>query len=71
MNPDQYRAAIARLGFKSPSLAGVWFGVHPATGRKWALKGPPNAVAKFVCFLLAARHFSPALVDGIGRECIH
>lgn len=58
MTASQYRAALKRLGFAEsdvPHDVGVsagarFFGANPATGRRWAADGPPNAVA--VCLRL-------------------
>ena len=62
MNPTEYRAAIKTVGFKSQNEAGRFFGVSEVTGRRWAIHGPPSAVAKFLRLMLALR-FSPAYVD--------
>jgi DNA-binding transcriptional regulator YiaG len=55
MTPDQYRAAIARLGLSQVSAA-KFLGVNERTSRDWAnpsMDGPPAPVAKFLRFLIA------------------
>lgn len=62
MSADQYRAAIKRLGFaesdvpndQGVSAAGRFFGVNPATGRRWAAEGPPMPVVVCLRLMLAA-----------------
>lgn len=62
MSASQYRAAIKRLGFPETdqpgdsgvSAAGRFFGVHPATGRDWAAKGPPMPVVACLRLMEAA-----------------
>ena len=44
MTGPEYIAAIEQLGMNQ-SEAGLFFGAHPVTGRKWATAGPPEPVA--------------------------
>jgi len=54
MTADQYRAALVTLGETQMGFA-EWLGCHPMTGKRWASKGPPAAVAKLVQYLVARR----------------
>lgn len=44
MTGAEYAAAIGRLGL-SQARAGVFFGAHPATSKRWTKTGPPQSVA--------------------------
>jgi hypothetical protein len=52
MTPAQYKAAIAKLGF-SQQKAGVWLGLCKKTGQNYAVKGPPEPVAKLLRLILS------------------
>jgi hypothetical protein len=51
VTPNQYKAAIAKLGF-SQEAAGVWLGVSSRTGQNYAGKGPPEPVAKLLRLII-------------------
>jgi hypothetical protein len=51
VTPNQYRAAIERLGL-SQRAAGPFFGVDERTSRRWASDGPPEAVAKLLRLMI-------------------
>lgn len=61
MSPADYLAAIKQLGLNQ-SEAGLFLGVHPVTGRRWAKFGPPTPVGKFLRFMIALK-LTPAYVD--------
>lgn len=61
MTPADYLIAIKLLGLNQ-SQAGEFLGVHPVTGRRWALHGPPAPVGKFLRFMIALK-LTPAYVD--------
>ena len=66
MTGPEYLEAIKRLGLKQ-SEAGVFFGAHPQTGRRWAAEGPPEPVSKLLRLMIRLE-YTPAqivkLLDG-------
>lgn len=51
MKPTLYREAIARLGLTQTAAAAL-FDASERTGRNWASKGPPLAVALCLWMLI-------------------
>jgi len=61
MTAEEFRAALEELGETQMGFA-HWLGYHPMTGKLWARKGPPAAVAKWVRYLLAKK-LGPTNID--------
>jgi len=66
MTPDEYRAALKSLGL-TQNEAGRWLGVHEQSGRRWAVYGPPEPIAKFLRLVIALG-LTPQKVDDIIYE---
>lgn len=66
MNTDQFKAALAELGMGQRAFA-EWIGVHPDTGKRWAQRGPPASVCKWVKYLLATKQ-TPAEINADIRD---
>jgi len=54
MTAQQYKDALVEVGLNQTSAA-RFFGMHGVTGRRWAVTGPPEVVAKFLRIMLAQR----------------
>ena len=54
MTAQEYKEALAEVGLNQTSAA-RFFGMHGVTGRRWAVTGPPEVVAKFLRIMLAQR----------------
>lgn len=54
MTTAQYKSALAELGLYQRDLA-RFLGYHPDRGKKWAQKGPPPAIQKWVRYMLATK----------------
>ena len=51
LTPAEYKAAIKALGL-SQEAAGLWLGLSRRTGRNYATKGPPAAVAMLLRLMM-------------------
>lgn len=54
MTPNQYRAAIAKLGLSQVGAARL-FGVNDVTSRRWAKSGVSGTVVILLRLMLAGR----------------
>jgi hypothetical protein len=54
MTPDQFRAALARLGLTQAGAAAL-VGADPRTARRWAKLGPPQYMAAILRLLIAKK----------------
>jgi hypothetical protein len=63
MTSDEYRATLKALGL-TQNEAGRFFGAHEQSGRRWAVEGPPEPVAKLLR-LMCGLGLSPQQVDDI------
>lgn len=63
MDSDEYRRALAALGLNQTGATGAdqFLGVSERTARRWAVDGPPLAVAMLLR-LMVARKMRP---DGV------
>lgn len=63
MDADQFRAALERLGMTQTGNNGVdaFLDVSERTSRRWAVEGPPDAVAMLLRLMISKR-LSPAHV---------
>jgi len=50
VSPQDYRAAIARLGFNQTTIAPV-IGIDARTSRRYAANGPPPPVARLLAYI--------------------
>jgi hypothetical protein len=77
MTPDEYRRYLARLQLTQQE-AGEFFGASARTGQRWAINGPPLAVAMLLragLGLRALKHLRlerpktpPAGADGASND---
>ncbi len=63
MTPTEYRDALKSLGLTQTG-AGAFLDVHDVTARRWAKRGPPAPVAKFLRTMVALK-FTPAYVNSV------
>lgn len=63
MDADQFRAALERLGLTQTGANGVntFLDVSERTSRRWAVDGPPDAVAMLLR-LMISKKLTPAHV---------
>ena len=54
MTTIQFKDALAELGITQRAFA-EFVGHHPDTGKRWAQRGPPPPVVKWVQYMLATR----------------
>jgi len=66
MTTIQFKAALAELGVGQRAFA-RFVGVHPDTGKRWAQKGPPPHVVKWVKYLIATKQ-TPAEINADIRD---
>ena len=50
MSPQDYRAALKRLGFNQTTIAPV-IGIDARTSRRYAANGPPAPVARLLAYI--------------------
>ena len=55
MTGPEYLAAIEHVGLNQ-SKAGVFFGAHEQTGRRWAANGPPESVAMLLRLMIRCEY---------------
>lgn len=65
MTAKDYRAAIEQLGL-SQERAGLFFGVSPRTGQRYASEGPPKVVAMLLRIMLEYK-ISVQRAEVVGR----
>jgi hypothetical protein len=61
MTTIQFKQALAELGLTQREIA-KFVGHHPDTGKRWAQKGPPPPVVKWVQYLVATKQ-TPAEIN--------
>ena len=54
MTNAQFKRALIELHIGQRAFA-EWVGHHPDTGKRWAQRGPPPPVVKWVEYLLATK----------------
>jgi hypothetical protein len=66
MTTDQFKSALSELGIGQRAFA-AFIGVHPDTGKRWAQRGPPPPVQKWIRYLLATKQ-TPAEINADIRD---
>ena len=63
MTPAQYKRALSELNLTQRNFA-AFIGVHPDNGKRWAQRGPPPYVVKWLRYMLATKR-SAAEINAI------
>jgi len=66
MTTAQFKQALAELHITQRAFA-EFIGHHPDTGKRWAQRGPPPPVVKWVKYLLATKQ-TPAEINADIRD---
>jgi hypothetical protein len=66
MSADEYRSALAKLGFSQVGAA-RFFMADPRTGRRWAADGPPGGVAVALRIMLRLKLSAAQAVKLLSR----